>query len=57
MLLCLADNYGVPFLKNLMYRDQGLERLDLVGEDGLPKNDDNVSATLERRIIPSHVWL
>lgn len=37
VLLRLADNHGVAFLKDLVYRDQGLERLDLVGEDRLPK--------------------
>jgi hypothetical protein len=36
VLLRLAYNHGVALLKNLVYRDQGLERLDLVGEDRLP---------------------
>ena len=45
VLLCLADNHGVAFLKNLVYRDQGLECLDLVGEDRLPGEDGNMSVT------------
>lgn len=44
MLLRLADNHGVALLKDLVYRDQGLERLDLVGEDGLPVKNEAVLA-------------
>lgn len=44
MLLRLADNHWVAFLKNLVYRDQGLERLDLVGEDGLPVKNEAMLA-------------
>lgn len=47
MLLCLADNHGVALLENLVYRDQGLERLDLVGKDGLPVNKEDMSANSE----------
>jgi hypothetical protein len=36
MLLRLAHHDGVAFLENLVDRDEGLERLDLVGEDRLP---------------------
>jgi hypothetical protein len=46
MLLRLANNHGVALLKNLVYRDQGLERLDLVGEDGLPVKNEAVSAIM-----------
>jgi hypothetical protein len=44
MLLRLADNHGVALLKNLVYRDQGLECLDLISEDGLPMKNEAVSA-------------
>lgn len=44
MLLRLADNHWVALLKNLVYRDQGLERLDLVGEDGLPVKNEGALA-------------
>jgi hypothetical protein len=36
MLLRLAHYNGVAFLENLVDRDEGLERLDLVGENRLP---------------------
>jgi hypothetical protein len=36
MLLRLAHHDGVAFLENLVDRDEGLERLDLVGENRLP---------------------
>lgn len=45
VLLRLADDHGVAFLKDLVYRDQGLERLDLIGEDRLPRMDTDMSAT------------
>lgn len=45
VLLRLADDHGVTFLKDLVYRDQGLERLDLIGEDRLPRMDTDMSAT------------
>lgn len=44
MLLRLTDNRGVTLLENLVYRDQSLECLDLVGEDGLPVNNETASA-------------
>lgn len=44
MLLRLTDDHGVALLKNLVYRDQGLERLDLVGEDGLPVKNEAMLA-------------
>lgn len=50
MLLRLTDNHGVALLENLVYCDQGLERLDLVGEDGLPMKNEAVSAI--SRTIP-----
>lgn len=36
VLLCLPHDRRVTLLQNLVDRDQGLERLDFVGEDGLP---------------------
>lgn len=36
MLLRLPHNDGMTFLENLVDCDEGLERLDLVGKDGLP---------------------
>ena len=53
MLLRLANNHGVALLKDLVYRDQGLERLDLVGEDGLPVKNEAVSAIM-RTTAPFH---
>ena len=35
-----------------MYRDQGLERLDLVGEDGLPTKNEDMSAISRIKIPP-----
>lgn len=48
VLLCLTDNHGVAFLEDLVYRDQSLECLNLVGEDRLPEKDENMSATFRR---------
>lgn len=36
MLLRFPHNNGMTFLENLVDCDEGLERLDLVGKDGLP---------------------
>jgi hypothetical protein len=43
MLLRLTDNHGVALLEDFVYRDQGLERLDLIGEDRLPVKNEGVS--------------
>ena len=38
MLLRLLDHDRMTFLKNLVYRDERLESLDFIREDGLPVN-------------------
>lgn len=43
MLLRFTHNHGMAFLKNLVDGDERLERLDLVGEDGLPAMNENTS--------------
>lgn len=40
MLLRLADNNGMTLLQNLVYRNESLERLDLVGKDRLSVGGD-----------------
>ena len=44
VLLRFPHNGVVTFLENLVDRDQGLERLDLVGENGLPVTSERESA-------------
>lgn len=44
VLLRLAHDDRVTLLENLVYRDEGLECLDLVGENGLPAIGDSWSA-------------
>jgi hypothetical protein len=51
MLLRLAHDDGVALLKNLVDRDEGLERLDLVGEDRLPTTRKHTS----QPYTPAHI--
>lgn len=52
MLLRLAHDNGVAFLENLMNRDESLERLHLVGKDGLPVKR-HVSAMTSDNLLQS----
>lgn len=55
MLLCLPDHDRVSFLQNLVYRDEGLERLDFVGEDRLSVGERQLAPYPPTLLLYRHV--
>lgn len=51
MLLGLPHHNGMAFLENLVDRDKGFERLDLVGKDRLSAMIEHTSARLFQRLF------
>lgn len=55
MLLRFTHNNGMTFLKNLVDRDERLERLDLVGKNRLPAMEGYTSAPVSSTSPTIHI--